>query len=237
LKALDRLRRTVVGGRPQWIREAEELFRAGPTPAGKFVIIDPGHGGDDRGARGPGGLDEAAVAEDLAARLEGRLAAVGAHPFLTRGSEGDPDDRQRAAFANAAEADLLVSLHCDAAADPSCNGVATYYFGSYGAGGRMHGSSVGKRFADLVQREITGRTDLLDCASHPKTWELLRLTRMPAVRIELGYLSNPGDAARLAGPDFRDTVAEAILVAIQRLYLPPDLDPPSDQLRMPTLVG
>ena len=46
-------------------------------------------------------------------------------------------------------------------------------------------------------------------------------TRMPAVRIELGYLTNPGDAARLADPTFRDVVAEAVVVAVQRLYLPP----------------
>ena len=237
LKALDRLRRTVVGGRAQWIREAEELVRAGPTVAGKFVIIDPGHGGPDRGVAAPGVVDEARVADDLAARLEGRLAAGGAFPFLTRGGDTSPSEPERAAFANAAEGDLLVSLHCDAAPDPACNGVATYYFGSYGVGGRMHASSVGQRFAGLVQREITSRTDLLDCATHPKTWDLLRLTRMPAVRIELGYLSNPKDAARLASPEFRDTLAEAILVAIQRLYSPPDLNGPTDQLRIPTLVG
>ena len=45
---------------------------------------------------------------------------------------------------------------------------------------------------------------------------------MPAVRLELGYLTNPGDAARLADPAFRDVVAEAIVAAVQRLYLPPD---------------
>ncbi|MFL6138956.1 MAG: N-acetylmuramoyl-L-alanine amidase [Frankiaceae bacterium] len=237
LKALDRLRRTVVGGRAQWIREAEELVRAGPSVAGKFVIIDPGHGGPDRGFGAAGCLDEATVADDLAARLEGRLAASGAFPFLTRGPDAAPDDTERAAFANAAEGDLLVSLHCDAAPHPACNGVATYYFGSYGPGGQLHESSVGKRFAALVQREITTRTDLLDCATHPKTWDLLRLTRMPAVRVELGYLSNAGDAARLSAPEFRDAVAEAILAAIQRLYAPPDIDGTSEQLRVPILVG
>lgn len=45
---------------------------------------------------------------------------------------------------------------------------------------------------------------------------------MPAVRVELGYLSDPGDARRLADPGFRDTCAEAVLVAVQRLFLPED---------------
>jgi N-acetylmuramoyl-L-alanine amidase len=57
------------------------------------------------------------------------------------------------------------------------------------------------------------------------------------VRLELGHLSAAGDAARLADPAFRDTVAEAVLVAVQRLYLPPDLDPPTGVLRLPDLAS
>jgi N-acetylmuramoyl-L-alanine amidase len=47
---------------------------------------------------------------------------------------------------------------------------------------------------------------------------------MPAVRIDVGYLTNPEDAARLADPAFRDVLAEAIVVAVQRVYLDPDED-------------
>ena len=71
---------------------------------------------------------------------------------------------------------------------------------------------------------------------HEKTWDVLRLTRMPAVRLELGHLSHPGDAARLADPAFRDTVAEALLVAVQRLYLPADLDPPTGVMKLPSFA-
>jgi N-acetylmuramoyl-L-alanine amidase len=87
-----------------------------------------------------------------------------------------------------------------------------------------------------VQREIVARTDLVDCRVHAKTWALLRLTQMPAVRLELGHLTNDGDAARLADPAFRDVVAEAVLVAVQRLYLPLDQDPPTGLLRLPDLA-
>jgi N-acetylmuramoyl-L-alanine amidase len=58
-----------------------------------------------------------------------------------------------------------------------------------------------------------------NCGSHPKTWDLLRLTRCTAVRVEVGYLTNAEDRARLATPGFRDIVAEGILVAVKRLYL------------------
>lgn len=232
LRALRQLGRLVVGGRPQQLRESEALHRSGASLAGKIVVIDPGHGGPDRGARGHG-LEEAAVAEDLAARFEGRLQASGVRTVLTRGPDSCPTDAQRADLANGAGADLLVSLHCDRAPSTAANGVAAYHFGA----GTGTTSTVGEHLASLVQREVVARTDLLDCSAHAKTWELLRLTRMPAVRLELGYLTSPRDASRLADPAFRDTVAEALLVAVQRLYLPDELDPPTGVLRLADFVA
>lgn len=228
LRALRQLGRHVTGGRPQVLREAEALHASGAALPGKVVVIDPGHGGADRGATGHG-LEEASVVEDLAARLEGRLTAVGVRALLTRGPDSCPSDAERAEFANEAGADLVLSLHVDRDPTGHCHGVASYHFGA----GRGTTSTVGEELASLVQREVVARTDLLDCRVHEKTWEILRLTRMPAVRLELGHVSHPGDAARLADPAFRDTVAEAVLVAIQRLYLPADLDPPTGVMRLP----
>jgi N-acetylmuramoyl-L-alanine amidase len=230
LRALRQLGRHVTGGRPQVLRETEILHRSGAALPGKVVVLDPGHGGPDRGATGHG-LDEASVAEDLAARLEGRLTALGVRTLLTRGPDSCPTDAERAQFANDAGAHVVLSLHVDRAPSSRPHGVATYHFGA----GRGTTSTVGEELASLVQREVVARTDLLDCRVHEKTWEILRLTRMPAVRLELGHLSHPGDAARLADPAFRDTVAEAVLVAIQRLYLPDDLDPPTGVMRLPAL--
>jgi N-acetylmuramoyl-L-alanine amidase len=194
-------------------------------------VLDPGHGSTDRGATGHG-LEEAALAEDLAFRLEGRLQAMGVRVLLTRGWDSCPSDEERAAFANEAAADLLISLHSDRADSPRCEGVASYHFGTTG-----ESSTVGERLASLVQREIVARTGMRDCRVHPKTWTLLRLTQMPAVRLELGHVTNPGDAERLADAGFRDTVAEGVLVAVQRLYLPGEQDPPTGALRLPTLTG
>jgi N-acetylmuramoyl-L-alanine amidase len=58
---------------------------------------------------------------------------------------------------------------------------------------------------------------------------------MPAVRIDVGYLTNPDDAARLSDPGFRDTVAEAVVVAVQRVYLDADHDPETGVLRLSEL--
>ncbi len=85
----------------------------------------------------------------------------------------------------------------------------------------------GEALAGLIQRELLTRTGMADCRTQGRTWELLRLTRMPAVRIELGYLSNLGDRRKLLSPDFRDVVAEGILVAVKRLYLLGQNDQPT----------
>lgn len=236
LGALGRLARTVTGGSPETLREAERLHRSGPALAGKVIVLDPGHGGGDPGSLGFG-LSEATLVEDIAGRLESRLAATGVRVFLTRGRSVGRSDPERAAFANAVDGDLLISLHVDEAPDPSCQGIATSFFGRADPERTQAGSEVGRRFAELVQAELVARTGLLDCRTHPRTSELLRRTRMPAVRVDLGYLSSPYDASRLADPKLRETAADALHAAIQRLYLPPELDTPTGQLRLPWLAG
>ncbi len=227
LRELDKLRRTVVGGNPHELRESEKLRGAGPSLAGKTVVLDPGHGGSDTGWA-VGNLTERDIVADLAGQLEGRLLAVGVNAFLTHRHDENPDEAQRARFANDTHADLLVSLHCDGHESPVPHGVASYYFGTW-----RTSSVVGERFADLVQREVVARTDLLDCRTHGKSWPLLRATRMPAVRLELGYLTNPRDAHALASREFRAVVAEGVLAAVQRIFLPAELDPPTGTFRLP----
>lgn len=243
MKALRRLGRKVVGGRPQWLRESEVLRQAGPDLVGKVIVIDPGHGASDPGWTVPDGplrWSEAELAYDLATRLEGRLAAAGMRVHLTRGpAPREPmSDLDRAELANELGADLLISLHIDGHANPAADGVATYHYGT----GSGVTSTVGERLAGLVQREIVARTGLRNCQTHAKTWELLRLTRMPAVRVDVGYLTSPLDRERLIDPRFRDNVVDAIVAAVQRMYFPIDQDVPTGsfdvrQLRAAVAAG
>ncbi|MGA8115122.1 MAG: N-acetylmuramoyl-L-alanine amidase [Actinocatenispora sp.] len=226
MSALRRLSRKVTGGRPQLLRESAVLHHSGPALVGKRIVIDPGHGGDDPGVVVPDGLlrwTEADLVFDLASRLEGRLAAAGVQVHLTRNRDTWFPDKDRARFANDLGADLMISLHADGHANPAAQGVATYHFGTE----QGVSSTVGEQLAGLVEREIAARTGLLDCGSHAKGWDLLRLTRMPAVRVELGYLTSPEDRARLVDPAFRDTVVEAMVAAIQRMYLTAESDYPT----------
>jgi N-acetylmuramoyl-L-alanine amidase len=231
LRALRQLNRRVVGGRPQLLRDMVAVADSGPSLLGKRIVVDPGHGGTDTGVEADGAT-EAELVWDLASRLEGRLTALGVQTWLTRGPNNGATEEQRAQLANDVSADLVLSLHIDGSLSQLANGVAAYY---YGAGEST--STIGERLADLAQRELVARTAMGNNRIHGKTWGLLRLTRMPAVRVELGYLTSPDDRPRLRDPQFRDTAAEGLLVAVQRLYLPTADDPPTGVLRIPAAAG
>lgn len=231
LKALTRLAPLVQGGSPNALRAQEHLRRQGPRLPGKVVVVDAA----------PTTLPQEdlrrtadEVTTDLARRVEGRLVALGVQAYLTGLGAGTTpqDEAERADFANRAEAQLCISLQVDASEKPDLCGTAAYYYGIESRGVR---SSVGERFAGLVQREIVARTDLADLRTHARSWDLLRHTRMPAVRVDVGYVTNPGDAARLADPAFRDVVAEAVVVAVQRMYLEPEDDAHTGVLRLDEL--
>ena len=223
LRALRQLgARRVKGGRPHLLREQELLRQAGPRLRGKRIVIDPGHGGRDRGVT-VAGVTEADLMWDLARRLEGRMAATGMEALLTRREDTCPTEAERAAFANATGADLVLSLHVDANRSMHAEGLATFHFGN----GSGLTSTVGEALAGYIHREVTSRTAMVDLGSQARTWELLRLTRMPTVRVELGYLTNMGDRRKLLDTVFRDVVAEAVLVGVKRLYLQGQDDQPT----------
>ncbi|MBT0567748.1 N-acetylmuramoyl-L-alanine amidase [Williamsia sp. CHRR-6] len=215
LRSLERLGTRVTGGSPHAIREEETVRRSGPQLAGKRIVIDAGVGAID-------GLVDARLAEletnilwDLARRLEGRMGAAGVETFAARSYEENPDDATRAARANSVGADLVIALRCGHHRTPKANGVATFHFGN----SRGSVSSIGHSLSGFIQREIAARTPLLDCRSHGRTWDLLRLTEMPVVQVDVGFVTNPGDTAMLSDAGIRDTIADAILVAVKRLYL------------------
>ena len=217
MKAFLGLRRSVSGGSATALREREHLRHSGHSLTGRTIVIDPGHGGPDRGVHGSHGLVEADLVLDIARRIEGRLSAHGVNVVFTRteATEGGSEE-QRAAFANTCSADLVLSLHCDHSVHPAARGVAAFFYGAQAHGGW---STIGEHFSDLVLREVVARTGLLDCRAHPRTWPLLRRTRMPAVRLDIGYLSHPDDAVLLSSSATLDRIAEGVVVALQRTYL------------------
>ena len=219
--SLMRLLRTVTGGAPTELRAQADRAKRGPALSEKVIVLDP--------SPRP---EISALTYDLAQKVEGRLVALGVSVSLTRSADGAPSELERIAIANSATADLVISIGVDNYPNEKAHGVATFFYGSDQHG--LH-SLVGERFATLVQREICARTDLANNRTHAKTWDLLRLTQAPTIRLELGYITNPKDANRLTDPSFRDTVAEGLVIAIQRLFLSAEEDAKTGTLRIEDL--
>ena len=87
-----------------------------------------------------------------------------------------------------------------------------------GFGGQFRDVAV-QELAATVIRELVARTGLRDCRTHGRKWDLLRLTRMPTVQVDVGYITNPHDRDLLLSAQSRDSLAEGILAAVKRLYL------------------
>lgn len=218
-KALDRLSRSVKGGQPERLRQHVLLDALRTGISDKVILLDPAHGGGDNG-NVHGSLVEAELVGELATRIEGRLAALGTTVLLTRPAHSSTTpltDLERAQFANDTNADLLVSLHIDSCDNQRASGVACFHYGVATDSGWSHS---GERAARRIHAAILHSTAFHDCRVQHKTWELLRLTRMPTVWVEAGYLSNPEDAARWSDPVFIDQLAEAIAGGIVAFFTP-----------------
>jgi N-acetylmuramoyl-L-alanine amidase len=111
-----RLTRIVSGGAPTAMRENAVQRNRGPALANKVIVINPD--GDN------------SLVYDVALRTEGRLLALGASVFLTRGNSNNPTESDRIAFTNQSNADLMISLHVDNYKNEVAHGVATYFYGS-----------------------------------------------------------------------------------------------------------
>lgn len=206
-RAFERLVRTVSGGNAASLRDRIALVDLQTGVSDKIVVLDPSA---ELGTE---------ICEAIVNHIEGRLAALGTQAVLTRGHGMvvEQEERARAEFANRIGADLLVSISCDSIPCAQAHGFATFYYGDPAGG--VH-SYAGRKLAERIQDQLGEHTASLDCHSHPRTWDILRLTRMPAVRVDIGYLSNEQDAAQLRDPKHQARVAEAIAAAITEFCSP-----------------
>lgn len=178
------------------------------------IFINPGHGGNDPGACGYG-LKEAVVALNIAKRVENYLRAVGydVKTFQFDGLQEICDD------ANAFNADLFVSIHCNAGGG---KGTETFY---------LQGSAKGETLAACIQKQIVNSLPVVNRGVKTSTGlYVLKYTDMPAVLVETAFIDNQGDATLLR--DKEDDFARAIARGVTDFYsnqkpLPDVVDVPS----------
>lgn len=168
----------------------------------KTIVIDPGHGGKDPGACA-GGVCEKDIALDVAKKIGAYLEAKGCAVILTRETDFFVELRDRARMANAAKADLYVSVHCNSVRDNArVTGMEVYHY--------THASEASKRAARVIYDKLLPVCGLRGRGVKSKDLAVLRETAMPAVLVELGFISNPGDRAKLTNFAWQDDAAQAI---------------------------
>jgi len=177
------------------------------------VVIDAGHGGNDPGAIGVNGILEKDLNLDLAKLVYVKsLAYPELQLVLTRRSDVYLELADRLELATSVGAKLYVSIHANAYGSSSVSGIETYI--------GLGADDDTCRLAEILHGTLIRATSARDRGV--RTSDLyVGNAKMPAVLLELGFLTNPAEAARLATIRYQDDLAEAILSGIL-LYLEND---------------
>ena len=167
------------------------------------VVVDAGHGGHDRGGIPSNIIPEKGVALDVARRLRAYLANAGFRTVMTRSSDIFVTLGRRVAIANAQKRAIFVSIHFNSGRRVGANGIETFY-----------GSARAKNLARLIQRNAMKTTSGENRGIRKAKFYVLRKSRIPAVLIECGFLTNPQDARRASSSEYRGRLARQIGKAI-----------------------
>lgn len=169
------------------------------TLKGLTLVIDAGHGGNDRGTTGALGTDEKDITLLTAELLSSKLQAAGANVIMTRESDVYVDLRKRVSISHQAVADAFISLHYDAIENSSVRGFTTYYMYNYQ-----------KELASYVHKGLGDMISLSDRGIQPGNYLVLRENKQKAILIELGYLSNATEERQLTTEQFREQATHGI---------------------------
>ena len=205
-------------------------YGVAPLRRPQTIALDPGHGGKDNGTS----ANEKAYALDVALRTKKMLEAAGYRVVLTRDDDTFIELSQRAAVANAARADLFVSIHFNALAnDSKTTGVEVYTFApqsqnstnAWGPGQKPDAESTVASanafdhwnvvLAQALHRELLDRLKAPDRGKKLMHLAVLRPLKCPGVLVECGFLTSEAEARRIATPAYRQQIAEALHAGIR----------------------
>ncbi len=209
----------------------------------RTIVLDPGHGGSDTGAVGASGVTEKELTLKIARTLrQTLLSRLPVRVVLTRDRDTDMPLDSRSAVANQYKADLFISLHLNAWAESSAQGAETYFSSLEASDERAaaaaaaenrgdpladlqlilwdlaqsHHMAESQRFASLVQAELNQTLNLRNRGVKQAPFRVLMGAAMPAVLVELGFLSNPREEGQLGDPEYRARLVDSLARAVSR---------------------
>ncbi|MEM8962687.1 MAG: N-acetylmuramoyl-L-alanine amidase [Acidobacteriota bacterium] len=219
-------------------------MRTSDPPGIRRIILDPGHGGSAAGAVGTRGTLEKELVLDISRRLASALERqLPVRVFLTRSRDVDLPHDARPAFANENKGDLFISVHLNASFSRSAHGAETYFlaqkasdeaaaasaaFENQGSGphndlemilwdlAHTYHMAESQRLAKLVQEELNQALGLVDRGVKQAPFRVLRGVDMPAILVELGFISNPDEEEKLLDPAYQNGLIDALVRAISR---------------------
>ena len=171
-----------------------------PSLKGRTIVVDPGHGGSADGAS-YGGVKESDLNLSIAQHLAEELRRYGANVVMTRTGDQDVSLSGRAAIANRVKADLFLSVHCNASlTNASASGIYTAYHS---------GSAKSRQAAVLLKDAMISAASQPDMGAHQRDdLAVLRLTNMPAVLLECGFMSTPAELELLQQPEHQKKLSQ-----------------------------
>jgi len=181
-----------------------------------IIVLDAGHGGEDPGAiSAQKGLKEKDLNLDITLKLKDMLVNSGYEVYLTRSEDVLPALKERADFANKIDADIFVSIHNNSHPNPMISGTQVLYFPN----GFNDDLRDNYKLAEIIHKNLIhnlGTTDM-GIIERPNL-AVLKYTKMPAVLVEVAFLSNSQDEALLETDQFRLKAAEGIYNGIKEYF-------------------
>lgn len=170
------------------------------------VVIDAGHGGSDGGTVG-GDIIEKDINLSVALKLNEILANNNIEVILTRSTDEDMSLAQRISVANASNADFFISLHCNYYEDDAQIAGLECYYSSPDA-------TESKMYAESIIDAVSLSDDIKVRDAKSENYYVLRNTQMPAVLVEMGFLSNYSECQKLLNNDYQETLSQKIAEGI-----------------------
>lgn len=218
---------------------AQEISLSHDLPGRQVVVLDPAHGGHDPGAVGPSGLAEKDVTLVVAEKIRDALSPDYT-VYLTRAGDYWLDIEKRTAVANHYRADIFISLHAGGCLHHKAQGMAIFLYGpgsgqglspepveNMGDGGetlrpwdqiQLRHTDKSKDLAALLHDELVARFNPMDRGIQSVPCFVLRGADMPAVLVEIGYVTHPAEENVLKDPESISAVAEAIGLGIRGFF-------------------
>ena len=188
------------------------LNQSGNPLKNRIIILDPGHGGKDPGTV-VGSYSEKAITLKVGTLVKQKLEAAGAKVSITRTGDTYPSLQDRVDFTNANYGEIFVSIHVNSATNTSALGTETYYAISTGD---MYQEDID--LATFVNNQIVNNLNMKNRGVKEQQYYVIRNTIIPAILVELGFLTNSEDRGKMTNDQYVELFADSIYKGISQYY-------------------